>query len=108
MEVPMTLVELPAGQSRPSEPRSGRTVPAGAVVVVDGRRLPVAELVAAYQRTVRERDALKRERMLDTWKLWKESQLRLWQVELLKLQMHLEEQQMRMIVLFEGRDAAGK
>lgn len=38
----------------------------------------------------------------------KESQLRPYQVELLKLQGYLEEQSKRMIVLFEGRDAAGK
>jgi len=31
-----------------------------------------------------------------------------WQIELLKLQAHLEEHNQRMIVLFEGRDAAGK
>jgi len=31
-----------------------------------------------------------------------------WQVELLKLQSHLERNRRRMIVLFEGRDAAGK
>jgi polyphosphate kinase 2 len=34
--------------------------------------------------------------------------LRPWQVELLKLQVHLEAEKLRMIVLFEGRDAAGK
>ena len=34
--------------------------------------------------------------------------LRPWQVELLKLQKHLEVENLRMIVLFEGRDAAGK
>ena len=34
--------------------------------------------------------------------------LRPWQVELIKLQRHLEAESMRMIVLFEGRDAAGK
>jgi polyphosphate kinase 2 len=34
--------------------------------------------------------------------------LRPWQVELLKLQAHLEAEKLRMIVLFEGRDAAGK
>ena len=38
----------------------------------------------------------------------KESQLRPYQVELLKLQGYLEESSKRMIVLFEGRDAAGK
>lgn len=38
----------------------------------------------------------------------KDAQLRPYQVELLKLQHHLEVTNTRMIVLFEGRDAAGK
>jgi len=38
----------------------------------------------------------------------RESQLEPYQVELLKLQRHLEKHGQRMIVLFEGRDAAGK
>ena len=38
----------------------------------------------------------------------RERELRPYQVELLKLQDHLEEANIRMIVLFEGRDAAGK
>ncbi|MCP4436141.1 MAG: polyphosphate kinase 2 [Actinomycetia bacterium] len=37
-----------------------------------------------------------------------EKELRPYQVELLKLQRHLEEEDRRMIILFEGRDAAGK
>lgn len=37
-----------------------------------------------------------------------ENSLKPFQVELLKLQRHLEKHQRRMIVLFEGRDAAGK
>ncbi|GAA0468714.1 polyphosphate kinase 2 [Paractinoplanes deccanensis] len=41
-------------------------------------------------------------------KLSAERALRPWQVELLKLQQYLEDQEARMIVLFEGRDAAGK
>jgi len=40
--------------------------------------------------------------------LRRERQLRPFQVELLKLQRHLEKSQRRMIILFEGRDAAGK
>src|SRR4051812_41717837 len=94
----MTLVGIP--QSGPAA--------ANAVVILDGRAVPVTDLVEAYQRARREVDALKRDRMMVTWELWTASQLRLWQVELLKLQMHLEQQRMRMIVLFEGRDAAGK
>ena len=38
----------------------------------------------------------------------REEQLKPYQVELLKLQRHLEAHDKRMIVLFEGRDAAGK
>jgi polyphosphate kinase 2 len=38
----------------------------------------------------------------------REQELRPYQVELLKLQRHLEDHQRRMIILFEGRDAAGK
>jgi polyphosphate kinase 2 len=38
----------------------------------------------------------------------REEELKPYQVELLKLQRHLEEHDKRMIVLFEGRDAAGK
>ena len=37
-----------------------------------------------------------------------DEELKPFQVELLKLQRHLEDQGRRMIVLFEGRDAAGK
>ncbi len=38
----------------------------------------------------------------------KESRLKPYQIELLKLQRHLEAEQIPMIVLFEGRDASGK
>ena len=38
----------------------------------------------------------------------REKELQPYQVELLKLQRHLEENNQKMIVLFEGRDAAGK
>jgi len=37
-----------------------------------------------------------------------EEELKPFQVDLLKLQRYLEEEKRRMIVLFEGRDAAGK
>jgi polyphosphate kinase 2 len=108
----MTLLGLPPGRavnhSRLPDLEPGAAARSDPAVLVDGRTVLVSEVVDAYQRAQRELDALKRERMVRTRKLWTESQLRLWQVELLKLQMHLEEHQTRMIVLFEGRDAAGK
>jgi polyphosphate kinase len=69
---------------------------------------PVAGLLDAYEEAVRELEALKHDRKRVARKLRAEEELRPWQVELLKLQRHLETHRMRMIVLFEGRDAAGK
>jgi polyphosphate kinase 2 len=68
----------------------------------------IADLHEAYQEAHRELEALKRDHRRVARKLRAEKQLRPWQVELLKLQKHLECHRMRMIVLFEGRDAAGK
>jgi polyphosphate kinase len=67
-----------------------------------------ADLVAAYQEAVRELTVLRHGRTMLARKLGAERRLRPWQVELLKLQRHLEDENLRMIVLFEGRDAAGK
>jgi polyphosphate kinase 2 len=67
-----------------------------------------SDLVDAYQTALRELETLKRDRKRVARKLRAEAELRPWQVELLKLQRHLETHRMRMIVLFEGRDAAGK
>jgi polyphosphate kinase 2 len=66
------------------------------------------DLVAAYREALRELTALRHERTSVGRRLRAERRLRPWQVELLKLQRHLEHENMRMIVLFEGRDAAGK
>lgn len=62
----------------------------------------------AYQHLLHERETIKHDHKRVARKLRAEAQLRPWQVELLKLQKHLEAHRMRMIVLFEGRDAAGK
>lgn len=61
----------------------------------------VEELRAELKRVKAQRNKLRR-------KLDREKPLRPYQIELLKLQRHLEREQIPMIVLFEGRDAAGK
>jgi polyphosphate kinase len=66
------------------------------------------DLAVAYDRALLELAALRRERTVLRRKAEAEARLRPWQEELLKLQVHIEKHQMRMIVLFEGRDAAGK
>jgi polyphosphate kinase 2 len=66
------------------------------------------DLAAVYQEAVVELAAVRRERAVLARRLEAGHELRPWQVELLKLQRHLEAEDLRMIVLFEGRDAAGK
>jgi polyphosphate kinase 2 len=66
------------------------------------------DLAAALEAANREIISLRRKRTALGHKLAAEERLRPWQVELLKLQRHLDAQNMRMIVVFEGRDAAGK
>ncbi len=61
----------------------------------------VSVLRARLEELEEERDKLVRS-------VEKDHRLRPYQVELLKLQRHLEAHQLRMIVIFEGRDAAGK
>jgi polyphosphate kinase len=67
--------------------------------------LPDAE---EYQRLLAELRRLRTEEKAAVRKRRQEDQLKPFQVELLKLQRHLEAHNRRMIVLFEGRDAAGK
>jgi polyphosphate kinase len=66
------------------------------------------EIAAVYGEAVTQLAELRRERLALAHKLEAKRALRPWQVELLKLQRHLEAEDLRMIVLFEGRDAAGK
>jgi len=63
---------------------------------------------AVYREALRELAEVRQERSVLEKKLQAERRLRSWQDELLKLQRHLELEGVRMIVLFEGRDAAGK
>jgi polyphosphate kinase 2 len=68
----------------------------------------MADLTARYEQALRDVSRLRRERNALARRIDAEGVLRPWQVELLKLQQHLEAQNLRMIVLFEGRDASGK
>ncbi|MDX8394145.1 MAG: polyphosphate kinase 2 [Mariprofundales bacterium] len=70
-------------------------------VIVDGKQMPVDELLADYNKLRKqERKAVRR--------YHREQSLKPYQAELIKLQKYLESNNKRMIILFEGRDAAGK
>jgi len=72
------------------------------------RQLNGEELTQAYQaleeqynrEKTRKRKAMRRYR--------REKELKPYQAELIKLQQHIEQHKMRMIIVFEGRDASGK
>lgn len=80
----------------------------GPLVTAAGESLPLPELVARYEAAQDELRRLRKEEKGAVRRRRQESQLKPFQVELLKLQRYLEENHRRMIVLFEGRDAAGK
>jgi len=74
--------------------------------VTDGARsIEIPEDTEMLKERVRELEALTA-RLKEA--AAKDSPLKPYQIELLKLQLHLEAEQIPMIVLFEGRDASGK
>jgi polyphosphate kinase 2 len=87
---------------------TGTTAAANPLVQVGRRRLRVSTLVAEHERVTAELAAMRDSESSARRKVRQENRLKPFQVELLKLQRHLEDHQRRMIVLFEGRDAAGK
>lgn len=109
------MTELPvrvAGVTALPAPRVDRVVEVGDeggfVVSVGEELLSAGELARRYVRGRGELEELRRERQGLARAGRSDAELRAWQVELLKLQRHLEAADLRMIVLFEGRDAAGK
>jgi polyphosphate kinase 2 (PPK2 family) len=71
---------------------------------IDGSMISLDELVHYYQKTKADKKSKnKAEQKRDN-----EQQLKPYQAELIKLQKYLENSHQKMIILFEGRDAAGK
>jgi polyphosphate kinase 2 len=74
------------------------------MVEIDGNSISLDELIDTYKKVKSEKSA---ENKAET-KRRNEQELKPYQAELIKLQRHLEETDQKMIILFEGRDAAGK
>jgi len=71
---------------------------------IDGSMVSLDELIESYSKS-------KSEKSSDNKAITKrrhEQKLKAYQAELIKLQKHIEETNQKMIILFEGRDAAGK
>lgn len=78
------------------------------IISVNGRQLKVEELLSEYEGLLKKYQTLKKAERKAGKRYHQENQLRPYQAELIRMQKYLEEKQKRMIVVFEGRDAAGK
>jgi polyphosphate kinase 2 len=74
------------------------------LIDIDGKKIALNKLIEIYKKSKQakkvEKKALSKRK--------NEQQLKPYQAELIKLQQHLEEHNKKIIILFEGRDAAGK
>jgi polyphosphate kinase 2 len=77
-------------------------------IVVNGKTLNLQDYVQEHEELAQENTALKAQAKKAIKRYRREEELKPFQAELLKVQQYLEEKQRRMIILFEGRDAAGK
>ncbi len=71
---------------------------------VDGESISLDDLIKGYKSSKKTKSS----RSKADVKRHHEQKLKPYQAELIKLQKHLENTQQKMIILFEGRDAAGK
>jgi len=71
---------------------------------IDGEHITLEELIKGYKKSKSVKEKLSKA----SKKRLCEQQLKPYQAELIKLQKYLEESEQKMIILFEGRDAAGK
>jgi len=74
------------------------------MIEIDGDAISLDELINVFKESKAEKSTLNKAEK----KRKDEQQLKPYQAELIKLQKHIEETNQKMIILFEGRDAAGK
>jgi len=74
----------------------------------EGQQIRLDNLIGGYQQTRQQLETLKRQRNKAERRYLQEQELKPYQAELIRMQQYLERTQTRMIIVFEGRDAAGK
>jgi len=77
-------------------------------ISLDGEKIGADALLQKAHTLRTENQALRKERKRAITKRRREKALKPYQAELIKMQQYLEETQSRMIIIFEGRDGAGK
>ena len=77
-------------------------------VEVEGQKIKLQELLRKYKELAEENERFKKEESKAVKKYRRALELEPYEADLIKMQEHLERQNQRMIIVFEGRDAAGK
>ncbi len=78
------------------------------LIEVDGQRMMLEDLVEDYERLAKRAKNLEKDSRKALRRYRREESLKPYQAELIRMQQYLEDSGTRMIILFEGRDAAGK
>ncbi len=78
------------------------------LIELDGNTMSIEELKLDYQKLLADNKALHNDVRKAVKRYRREQALKPYQAELIRMQQYLEESGTRMIILFEGRDAAGK
>jgi len=74
------------------------------IVDIDGQNVSLSDLIASFKESKIESKKVKKLKKKHN----EEEELKSYQAELIKLQKYIEDSGKKMIILFEGRDAAGK
>jgi len=74
------------------------------IIEVDGDQVTLEELIEAFKQTKKEKSGVGKAKRKHN----DAQELKPYQAELIKLQKHIEDSHKKIIILFEGRDAAGK
>jgi len=77
-------------------------------ITVEGEKIPLQEYIRERDQLMEENRRLKKTNKKAVRRYQREEELKPFQAELLQVQRYLEAQRRRMVILFEGRDAAGK
>lgn len=77
-------------------------------IEVEGQKMRLQDLLDKYKALAEENERLKNQQSKAVKRYRRALQLEPYEAELIKMQEHLERQNQRMIIVFEGRDAAGK
>ena len=78
------------------------------MINIDGKAVSLHDFIQQYRQLSEDVDTLKKMESKAKRKFEEEHSLKPFQAELIRLQNYLEDQHKRMIIVFEGRDAAGK